>query len=150
MAGRIAVRRGPLASPPRGVAALPASAPVNTALPVVSGQAVSGQTLTATAGSWTGSPAPTFAYGWQDCGAAGAARVAAAGRGGSAGERAGEHGTAGGVGSGGVGSDVDGDGGIVDGFAGADVRVWLAGLRCGGGRSRRRRGAWRLCRRARR
>src|ERR1043165_1392007 len=67
MAGRIAVRRGPLASPPRGVAALPASAPVNTALPVVSGQAVSGQTLTATAGSWAGSPAPTLAYGWQDC-----------------------------------------------------------------------------------
>jgi hypothetical protein len=43
------------------------SAPVNLAVPVVSGSAVEGQVLTASNGSWSGSPAPSFGYQWQRC-----------------------------------------------------------------------------------
>lgn len=42
---------------------LAASAPSNSAVPVVSGTTRTGSTLTATSGTWTGSP--TFAYQWQ-------------------------------------------------------------------------------------
>lgn len=38
--------------------------PVNTVAPVVSGTAVVGQTLTCTAGTWTGNPTPTLTYQW--------------------------------------------------------------------------------------
>ena len=41
-------------------------APSNTVLPSISGQAVQGQALTASNGSWTGSPA-SYAYQWEDC-----------------------------------------------------------------------------------
>jgi hypothetical protein len=50
-----------------GVVAASASAPVNTALPTVSGSAVQGSTLTESDGSWSGSPAPTFTRQWQRC-----------------------------------------------------------------------------------
>ena len=46
--------------------------PVNTALPTVSGSAVQGQVLTATDGSWSGSPT-SFRYQWQRCDSAGGA-----------------------------------------------------------------------------
>ncbi len=46
------------------------SPPVNTTAPSVSGQAVRGQTLSATAGNWTGA-GNTYAYQWKDCNAAG-------------------------------------------------------------------------------
>lgn len=45
-------------------------APVNTALPVVSGTFQQGQTLTATTGSWTNSPTG-YTITWQRCGATG-------------------------------------------------------------------------------
>lgn len=42
----------------------PAVAPVNTALPTLSGTAQVGSLLTATNGTWTGTPTPTFARAW--------------------------------------------------------------------------------------
>lgn len=41
------------------------SLPINTVAPVVSGTAETGQALSTTNGTWTGSPAPTFTYQWQ-------------------------------------------------------------------------------------
>lgn len=41
------------------------SLPINTVAPVVSGTATVGSTLTTTNGTWTGAPAPTFTYQWQ-------------------------------------------------------------------------------------
>lgn len=43
-----------------------ASAPVNTSLPVISGTARAGQTLSVSTGSWVGQPAPTYTYQWQE------------------------------------------------------------------------------------
>lgn len=44
------------------------AAPVNTVAPVISGTATTGQTLTSTTGTWTGNPAPTYAYQWKNAG----------------------------------------------------------------------------------
>jgi uncharacterized repeat protein (TIGR01451 family) len=48
------------------------AAPVNTAVPAISGTTTVGQTLTATSGTWTGNPTPTYTYAWQRCDGAGA------------------------------------------------------------------------------
>jgi hypothetical protein len=49
------------------VAAVPNVAPVSMAPPVVFGTPKEGGTLTAVPGSWSGSPAPTFSFGWLRC-----------------------------------------------------------------------------------
>jgi hypothetical protein len=54
------------------------SAPVNTALPKLSGQTIRGRTLTATAGSWSNSPT-SYTYRWEDCSATGAGCTAISG-----------------------------------------------------------------------
>lgn len=43
----------------------PVAAPANTVLPVITGTATEGQTLSASTGTWTGNPVPTFGYQWQ-------------------------------------------------------------------------------------
>ena len=48
----------------------PPSAPVNTALPTLSGSAQQGQNLTASTGSWSGSPT-AYSYQWKKCDSAG-------------------------------------------------------------------------------
>jgi hypothetical protein len=55
------------------------AAPANSSVPVVSGTPKVGETQTVTAGSWSGSPTPTFAYQWQRCDAAGGACLDLAG-----------------------------------------------------------------------
>jgi hypothetical protein len=48
-------------------ATVAAAAPVNSSLPVVSGVAQAGQTLSATAGGWSGTAPIGYAYQWQRC-----------------------------------------------------------------------------------
>ena len=64
------------------VAAATSGAPVNSVLPSVSGTAQQGQTLSASTGTWSGSPT-SFAYRWRDCDASGAGCVDIAGATGS-------------------------------------------------------------------
>jgi subtilase family serine protease len=53
---------------PNGAGAPPSnSAPANTSKPTISGNTTQGQTLTASPGTWTGYPAPTYGYNWQRC-----------------------------------------------------------------------------------
>ena len=59
------------ASPTPRVAPPPV-APVNTTPPVVGGSPVEGQTLSATTGSWSGSPT-SVTYQWEDCNTSGEA-----------------------------------------------------------------------------
>ena len=56
------------------VTAVPPPVPVNTALPLVSGTATAGQTLTASTGTWSNGPT-SYAYQWRRCNSSGAACV---------------------------------------------------------------------------
>jgi hypothetical protein len=57
-----------LALPASGGASAQATGPTNTAEPAISGLPEEGRTLSATAGSWTGTAPFTFAYRWVRCG----------------------------------------------------------------------------------
>ena len=39
--------------------------PANTVLPAITGTVTVGQTLTASSGTWTGNPTPTYGYQWK-------------------------------------------------------------------------------------
>jgi hypothetical protein len=57
---------------------VPPSPPANTAPPTITGTPTENQTLSASPGTWTGSPAPTYAYQWNDCDSTGCAPIAGA------------------------------------------------------------------------
>ena len=59
--------------------ATPDVAPVNTGVPTISGALTVGQPVTASNGTWTGTPPPSFADQWQRCDAAGSNCVDIAG-----------------------------------------------------------------------
>jgi RHS repeat-associated protein len=50
---------------------MPAAGPVETALPTISGELLVGQVLSASVGSWSALPAPSYTYQWQRCNSAG-------------------------------------------------------------------------------
>jgi len=58
-----------LSAPSSAVAA--ATPPRNTSLPTLGGTARQGSSLTTTVGSWSGDPAPTYAYAWERCNSSG-------------------------------------------------------------------------------
>jgi hypothetical protein len=63
-------------SPPTSL--IQSAGPVNTGLPVVSGTAVVGQTLTASNGSWQSSSPVGYTYAWQRCGSGTCTTIAGA------------------------------------------------------------------------
>ena len=60
----------------------PPSAPANSALPVINGSTVQGQTLSTTNGTWTASPT-SYTYAWQDCNSSGGSCTTISGASGS-------------------------------------------------------------------
>jgi hypothetical protein len=70
------VGSGSATSAKTGAVTVPAP-PSNTAVPVISGTAQQGQTLTTSNGSWTNSPT-SYAYQWQDCTTTGCTNIAGA------------------------------------------------------------------------
>jgi hypothetical protein len=66
-------------TPPTAIVAQASTPPANTEAPSVSGNSVEGQTLTASAGSWSGYPTPTLTYQWERCDTSGQSCAAIAG-----------------------------------------------------------------------
>jgi len=64
---------GTATSRPTDVVKSTGTAPAATSPPAITGTFKEGNTLTVAAGSWSGSPAPTFTYQWQRCDATGGA-----------------------------------------------------------------------------
>ena len=64
-------------------AVVAAKPPANTAVPTISGIAQAGQSMSATSGSWSGTPPLTYTYQWQGCNSLGASCVNIAGATGS-------------------------------------------------------------------
>jgi hypothetical protein len=62
-----------------GAEARSAAMPSNVSPPTISGTAVTGETLTASTGSWTGTPPISYAFAWERCDASGAGCGAIAG-----------------------------------------------------------------------
>src|SRR5205085_1272904 len=60
-------------------AASPSAQPANTSPPTISGTALSGQIVSAAAGSWSGTAPISYAYQWRRCDSAGASCVDIAG-----------------------------------------------------------------------
>src|ERR1700756_111858 len=58
---------GVAVSRPTSVVQPTGTAPKNTSPPTISGTTQAGSTLTASPGSWSGTPAPTFSYQWERC-----------------------------------------------------------------------------------
>jgi sugar lactone lactonase YvrE len=58
---------GSASSTSEATAVVEALAPSNTAAPAISGEAKDGQALTASTGSWTGTPLLIYTYQWQSC-----------------------------------------------------------------------------------
>jgi hypothetical protein len=58
-------------STPTAVVTVAPSPPANRSRPVLSGQAITGQTLRASPGTWSGVPAPALSYQWLACNQAG-------------------------------------------------------------------------------
>ena len=56
-----------LAALATGGAAASDAAPTNSSLPTIGGEPVSGQTLKASPGTWSGTTPITYAYQWQRC-----------------------------------------------------------------------------------
>ncbi len=57
-------------APSAVITAAVVAAPVDTAVPAISGTTTQGQTLTASTGTWSGSPT-SYQYSWEDCGTSG-------------------------------------------------------------------------------
>jgi hypothetical protein len=64
----------PATSAPTAVVTAAGTPPANLTLPKITGTAKQGQTLSASTGTWSGSPT-SFAYQWLDCNASGAACI---------------------------------------------------------------------------
>ena len=60
------------ASPTSSTVGSVTSSPINTGLPVISGTATDGSTISTTNGTWIAYPSPTFSYQWQRCDTTGA------------------------------------------------------------------------------